>query len=252
MIPVAKPPPAGMPFVRGMVVSDLHLFAARSGGEARFAAVRDSLRELDVLVLNGDIFDFRWSCLADPATTQVAALAWLRDLATSLPDCRIHYVLGNHDCLAGFAQALADLADVLRNFQWHEYVLRLGSAVFVHGDCAHATMDAAGLDRYRQAWRHDRQRGRFAARAYLAADWLGLTRVAHQWHFPRGRTVGRVAHYLDDALPGWRATTRDCYFGHTHLPFAGHGHDGMLFHNTGSAIRGMSFKPAVFSTSNAS
>ena len=51
---------------------------------------------------------------------------------------------------------------------------------------------------------------------------------------------------LDDAMPGWRHTTRDCYFGHTHLPFTGYEHEGIVFHNTGSAIRGMSFRPLFF------
>lgn len=40
--------------------------------------------------------------------------------------------------------------------------------------------------------------------------------------------------------------TIDCYFGHTHIPFRGHHHEGVEFHNTGSAIRGMGFQPLEF------
>lgn len=234
---------------RGLVLSDLHGFARRSEGSALFASMRDGLRSVDILVLNGDIFDFRWSCLRDLETTQAAALDWLRDVSNDFPECEIHYVMGNHDCLATFQDGLATMAASQPRFQWHEYSLRLGSAVFLHGDCAHATMGAAALDRYRDIWRRDRQRGPLRAAAYACADRLGFTRLAHQWHFRRHQTVQRIGYYLDDAIPGWRHTTRDCYFGHTHLPFTGHEHEGVLFHNTGSAIRGMSFRPLSFEIS---
>jgi len=210
--------------------------------------LRDSLRALDVVVLNGDIFDFRWSTLSDLKATRAAAFCWLLGLADDLPACEIHFVMGNHDCHADFEGTLTLLETQLPNFHWHDTWLQLGSALFVHGDCAHATMDAAGFNGYRSVWRHDRQRGALAAAAYGCADRLGATRLAHAWHFPRERTLRRVAHYLDEALPYWRATTRDCYFGHTHLPFARHEHEGVVYHNTGSAIRGMPFRPAFFTT----
>ena len=231
---------------RGLVVSDLHVFARRSVGGAQFAALGDALRTVDILVLNGDIFDFRWSTLGDLEVTQTAALDWLRGVIHDFPGCEIHYVMGNHDCLATFQEGLVTLAASQPRFQWHEYSLRLGSAVFLHGDCAHATMGAAGLDRYRAVWRRDRQRGRLRAGVYACADRLGLTRLAHEWHFRRHQTVRRIIFYLDDAMPGWRHSTRDCYFGHTHLPFTGYEHEGIVFHNTGSAIRGMSFRPLFF------
>jgi len=63
--------------------------------------------------------------------------------------------------------------------RWHEHYLRLGPALFLHGDCAHEPMDPDGLRRYRAPWENDRQRGPFATGAYIAADHLGLTRLAH-------------------------------------------------------------------------
>jgi len=64
--------------------------------------------------------------------------------------------------------------------------------------------------------------------------------------YPQRETVERVAHYLDCAWPDWRGIVRDCYFGHTHLPFSNYRHGGVSFHNTGSAIRGMGFNPILF------
>ena len=231
---------------RGIVVSDLHLFARRSRGAARFENLREALTQVEVLVLNGDIFDFRWSTVGDGDRTVAAALDWLGMLAAGLPDCEIHYTVGNHDCTAAFKQGLASLADALPKFHWNEYLFRLGSRLFVHGDCAQRRMNHDGLIRFRNRWQRDWQWNPAMARAYECVDRLGITKRVHQLHFPRRRTVGRIAYYLDSSHPGWRETTRDCYFGHTHLPFADYTHDGIRFHNTGSAIHHLGFNPIRF------
>jgi UDP-2,3-diacylglucosamine hydrolase len=111
-------------------------------------------------------------------------------------------------------------------------------------------MDPNALDRYRNRWRQDRQRSRLRGAAYVYLDRFGITRIAHDWHFPRRKTIERVSYYLDHACPGWRDRTRHCYFGHSHLPFSNWEHDGIFFHNTGSAIRGMSFNPLFFEIPN--
>lgn len=231
---------------RGVVVSDLHFFARRSRAGDCFDSVRTSLASAQVLVLNGDIFDFRWSTLADVDSTLDAAIRWLRDLARDFPECEVHYVIGNHDCLTRFRERLDASRPALPRLQCHEQGLRLGDRLFLHGDCAHRWMDPTGLRHYREQWNNDRQHGRLTTTAYLAADRLRLTHAAHAGWFPRRDTVKRLAHYLDQAWPDWRRATRHCYFGHTHLPFSDYRHDGVVFHNTGSAIRGMGFNPIVF------
>jgi UDP-2,3-diacylglucosamine pyrophosphatase LpxH len=230
----------------GIVVSDLHLFAQRSRAMDCIKAIRPRLVTADILVLNGDIFDFRWSALPNVHATATAAIAWLRHLLESFPQCRIHYVIGNHDCLRLFRERLAALESDHARLQCHEHGVRLGNALFLHGDCTHRKMDPARLRRYRHCWDNDRQHGRLRTKAYLAVDCLGITRLTHAGWFPRSRTVKRIAHYLDHACPDWRQDLRDCYFGHTHLPFSDHEHEGVNFHNTGSAIRGMGFNPKNF------
>lgn len=236
--------------MRGLVLSDLHLFARRSEGDARFAALRPELTRASVLVLNGDIFDFRWSTLPDLTATHAAAGEWLEGLLHDLPTCEVRYVLGNHDCVRAFATRLDAISARQRRFAWHPYWLRLGPAIFVHGDCAQRTMDLDGLRAYRASWQSDPARpSRLAARLYAWADWLGVTRRIHEWQFPRRATVQRVASFIDSACPGWRSETQDCYFGHTHLPFSAYAQDGIRFHNTGSGIRGACFNPLTFTVS---
>lgn len=232
----------------GIVISDLHLFARRSRGLALFESLRARLCDAEVLVFNGDTFDFRWSTVTDRGTSVDSACEWLRQVAGDLPRCRIHLVLGNHDCLMDFQKGLDALAARLPpfQFQWHPYYARLGPALFVHGDCAQSARATHDLSRYRESWQRDRKRGALLTWAYQCVDRLGVTRLVHEWHFPRVKTIQRVAFYLDRACPGWRAETRDCYFGHTHLPFSNQAHEGIRFHNTGSAISKMGFHPICF------
>jgi UDP-2,3-diacylglucosamine pyrophosphatase LpxH len=234
----------------GLVISDLHLFARRSRGETRFASIRNQLHSTSVLVLNGDIFDFRWSTLGDGKRTLSAAIHWLRGLANDFPNCQIHFVVGNHDCTPAFLEALDELAAMLPRFQWYEYLLRLGPALFFHGDCAHRRMDDHGLSRFREHWQRDFRWSPALATAYEYVDRLGITRRVHEWHFPRRKTVERIAFYLDHVRPGWRKQTRDCFFGHTHLPFSNYEYEGIKFHNTGSAIHNLDFNPVFFETTH--
>lgn len=242
---IEKNPLEGMQ-TRGVVFSDLHLFSVRSAGVGCLESIRQQLELAQVIVLNGDTFDFRWSTLGNEENTILAALDWLRDLVARYPKAEIHFIVGNHDCLEAFTSRLDDLAVALPRFHWHEHALRLGSALFVHGDCAHRPMDAAGLEDYRRIWRYDKPRHRLLGRGYLIADRLGITWLAHRSHFSSAKTLTRLTWYLDRTVPDWRETTRDCYFGHTHLPLRDHERDGVRFHNTGSAIKGSPFAPREF------
>jgi UDP-2,3-diacylglucosamine hydrolase len=232
---------------RGIAISDLHLFARRSVGADCFESVRAQLSEVDVMILNGDVFDFRWSTLSSVNATISASIEWLRAVTAAFPRCEVHYVLGNHDCPAFFRAALSDLSHTLSRLHVHELGLRMGSALFIHGDCTHRRMDTAGLRQYRKSWDNERRYGASRAKVYLAGDRLGLTWLTHKGWFPRRHTVDRLMYYLDRTCPTWRNATRDCYFGHTHLPFSDHFQDGVTFHNTGSGIGGMGFNPRIFS-----
>jgi len=234
----------------GLVVSDLHLFARRSVGRELMRELLPDLKTARVLVLNGDIVDFRWSTCAHHEETLQRSLDWLGELIATLPGCEIHYVLGNHDCLAGFKPALSKLAHAHHRFHWHEYHLQLGDALFLHGDCTHWRMGKHDLQSYRDGWSRSRRRGKTATSAYRVFDRLGVTRLVHRWHFTLDRTLDRLTHHLDDAHVGWREQVRHCYFGHTHEPFDHFERGGVAFHNTGSAIRGLKFNPLPLSLDN--
>ncbi len=231
----------------GFVISDLHLFAKRSDGQDLFDSVRAKIAAVDVLVLNGDTFDFRWSQLAGEEETIAEAIRWLTALIGGLRvDQRLYVLHGNHDCHAGFAHALDELSATEPRLVVEPRHLILGRNMFLHGDGANWRMDRAGLDRFRDQWSRDRARGNIAARVYGFTDAIGVSKVFHRFYFPTGKTIQRIAFHLDEVQPDWRGEVESVFFGHTHCPFEGIEKDCIRFSNTGSGIRGMGFAPLDF------
>jgi len=220
----------------GYVISDLHLFAQRSVAEAYLPEIRAAAAEADFFVLNGDMFDFRWSVLPTVEDTVEAALEWLRDLISAHRQCRFFYILGNHDRLRLFTERLAALAAEEDNLQWVGSYLRIGTALFLHGDVRIAGARRLGFARPFR--RRVRQRGRFLSACYRAVVSVGVHRLIALTNRPR-RFARRILRALGAEHTGLTEGLTDVYFGHTHRPFTDYRYGGLTFHNTGSAIRGM-------------
>lgn len=227
---------------RGIVVSDLHLLSSRSEGQDRFGILSERLREVDTLVLNGDIFDFRWA-IRPHAESIPLAMDWLAGLRSEYPELEIHFIPGNHDCLPEFTTRV----EALRAISLHPRRLILGRNLFLHGDAATYRMNDRGFLKFRSPWENDRPRSRWKARFYDFYDAVKLTALTHQIWFRGDAAVRRIAWHLEETAPGWRDEIDHCYFGHTHLPIRDVRNGGVLFHNTGSGIRGMEFSPLEFS-----
>jgi len=192
----------------------------------------------DLLVLNGDIFDFRWSEHGTVQRTADAASGWVRALAHDHRDCQFMVIAGNHDNVPAYFEALDTLASEVANVSWTQYLMRLGSKVFLHGDVANRTMTQTDLERFRQHCEGMRPLGRGPNVAYDVATAIGLHRVVPHL-IPRPVAMRRLLAYLGDALPSGADDVRDVYFGHTHAPFEEQNYRGVRFHNAGAAIKGM-------------
>ena len=219
---------------RGHVVSDLHLFAHRSDGPKHLQMMSRLAQDADFLVLNGDIVDFKWTTLACSESTARVGVDWLASLVTAAPNCELFYVLGNHDRVAFFAKHLESLAAESPRFHWHPTHLRIGSCLFLHGDLV---FDRTCPDPFGMAMRPtQRVRGMAANLGYRAVIATRAHRMAHPFFHPR-RCARRITHCLERAHPDLADGLTDVYFGHTHRPFTDFRHNGLLFHNTGSAVR---------------
>ena len=223
----------------GSVISDLHLFTHRSDGARCADEIRQGLGESDFFVLNGDIFDFRWSIFPTLDETLDAAEAWLTEALAVNPNCQVHYVMGNHDCPARFAVHLEELAQRTPNFNWHPSHVRIGSNLFLHGDLP---ISLRPCDPFHRTPGHiERRKGKLLNMAYLALISTRLHRITDRLHSP-ARCAQRIHQSLTSDRTGLAEGLTDVYFGHVHYVMRDFKYNGLSFHNTGSAVRHLKSK----------
>lgn len=216
----------------GFVVSDLHLFAERSRAHHILKDLHDAAAAGEFLVLNGDIFDFKWSSLDSHEETVQMAADWISGLVKRHPHCQFHYVLGNHDAYAPFAHRLDALGQEWTNLTVHPTHVRLGDCLFLHGDLAMGR----DTDPFRRRLVEEETiKGGNANRAYNLFVGLHAHRLIDLAH-SRFLVPRRIHRCLLEAGNPVIEGVRHIYFGHTHAPFSEHTYKGVVFHNTGSAI----------------
>jgi len=220
---------------KGYVISDLHMFARWSHPRKYVKQMHQAARGADFFVLNGDIFDLRWSILPDVEATIDAAIDWLGEFANAHPNCTVYYILGNHDAFEGLASRVDDLARKTKNLQWRPAYLRMGGVLFTHGDLF---------------WRgerssFDRSLPTSAVRITRVIGWayhlihtIQATRVFHAM-WPAMRCARHIERSLANAPKELTDGITDIYCGHTHTAVSDFVHNGLTFHNTGSGIRGL-------------
>lgn len=224
----------------GYVVSDLHLFTGRSVAEEHMGQLHAAADEADFFVLNGDTVDFRWSVLPTTQQTIDAADEWIRELTGRHPKCRFVLILGNHDNVVSLADHLTALADELDNFDWHSSHVRIGTALFLHGDLVR-NGSGKGLSN-RPLDRAKYHAGAVLHLCYDLAIALRLHLLYSLIHRPK-RFAKRILQALRTEPNGLGDALTDVYFGHTHIPLHDYRVGGLTFHNTGSAVRGLRFSP---------
>lgn len=233
------------PRQQGFVISDLHLFTSRTNAHRWQERMHAAAAEADYFVLNGDIVDFRWSELPGVEPTAAAAEDWLDELCSAHPGCDFYYVLGNHDGLEAFAARLENLAQRRENFHWHASHVRIGRSLFLHGDLPIHACGEDPLDRPLLPSRPAKGRG--LRTAYRLAFAVRIQRLITLWMGPKN-SARRILHALKTYHPELAGELRDVYFGHIHRVFQDFQHEGIRFHNTGCALRGLQCKPLTVCT----
>ncbi len=216
-------------------VSDLHLFSHRTRGHLIEADIVAAARRSRVCVLGGDIFDFKWSSLPSTAATVNAAVAWLKRLIEQVPECQFHFVLGNHDDHPALVAQLPGLATAYTNFYWDRFYLRLGDAIFLHGDAADHRVSVDVLRIRRERFSHDPRR-KWAHGLYTLVVRTHLHRVIPLAVYPPATVANRLLKYLREIGHGPENGVRQVCFGHTHRPVQDYHWGGLVFHNGGAPI----------------
>ncbi len=223
-------------------VSDLHLMANRSAGDRYLVHIERAAAAAMHFVFGGDIFDFRWATTRSAEEAIERAEGWLARLVSDCPECRFHFVLGNHDYHEAFIHRLDALHRRCANLDWHRFFARLGGSVFLHGDVADRMMTAQTLAAHRSRWLHHKRRGPMMSRLYDLVVLAGLHKPLPHIVYPKRRVARRILRYLDDVGHGPSSGVRNVYFGHVHRTFSEYRYGGVTFHNGGAPIKGLRFR----------
>ena len=229
----------------GATISDLHLFSHHSRPERYFAQIDETVRGARLFVLNGDIFDFKWSEHGGFSRSVEVAEHFLEELVRQHPRCRFQVVLGNHDAVPPYIEVLQKLEERHANLFWHEFACIAENRVFLHGDVINAGSSNSALRRFR-------------SRLQVPANGHPLQRMAHSaihrshvpWAaykvLPNRILAARILAYLNNEH--WLNGTpiRHVHFGHTHCAFEDFQFRGYYFHNSGSATHGSRLRVVKF------
>lgn len=222
-------------------VSDLHLFASRSSAHTHFDALIQASRQSDRCILGGDIFDFRWSQYRNAEATADAAISWLHEFLESTGDCKVHFLLGNHDDHPLLHYRLPELAAEFPRFEWSRFYYRLGDTLFLHGDVADKKSSATALEQQRNQFKHG-TRSPIHHRLYDMAVRANLHLLPPTAAYPKRKVARRILNYMHLIGQGPDAGVRHVCFGHTHRPVDNYHLEGITFHNCGAPIGSGKFR----------
>lgn len=232
-------------------VSDLHLLSPRSMAQKWMPAIEAACRDSRLIVLGGDIFDFRWATLGGHQASLAAARKWLDNFLISHAHATVVYVMGNHDSHPDLQALLEDLSQLHSHFVWREDSYQVADCLFCHGDILDAGSQAK-LTSYRSRFQHERQASRAAHGLYDAAVAMRLHRtIPKLFHRPRA-TCRRLRDLLQiNQSPTTSAVpvVQRVFFGHTHVPIYELQVDGIAYFNPGASLRHMNFAPIQFELS---
>lgn len=223
------PPPA-----LGAVVSDFHLLTNRSTAHHYLESLHVTVYEVDVVLLNGDIFDFQWSTHGGFAPSVQIAQEWLSELILPHPDTTFLILLGNHDSIPLYRELLQKLSDLHPRVFWYEDYVRLGTSLFLHGDALH-TRNRQELDLYRAKFNQQLKKHPLLHSGYHMLARIGGLR-AFTSTVSRRRCARQLLRYLRTEAPLPLDQVEDVYFGHVHMPFRDFEYKGFRFHNTGASL----------------
>ncbi len=228
--------------MRCFFLSDLHLFSRRTDFGRYEATLERAADRADMVVLGGDIFDFKWSCYRSLDATIEKAVEWVAGLTDRHPKCSFYYLLGNHDSHPRFVSALDRLVFGKPNLQWQPYWLRFGQTVFLHGDVLDGGMDHREVDERRKKHSGEPVPEAYRHWLYDVAVQVKVHRAVATFARRRAWVLKKLSRYLSEQGIDAGQGVRDVYFGHTHRPMSAIRYDGLVFHNGGACIKGLPFR----------
>jgi len=219
----------------GFVVSDLHIFTEWTSVESYMHKISHAAASANFFVLNGDIFDFKWSTLKTSNETASQAINWLLQICKNAPNCKFYYVLGNHDAHIKMPPLLRKLTHNLNNFNWSPTHFFLGSHLFLHGDLLLTLKKTSPFNRPNEKYLKAEPKHRMLSKGYNIAIGMGAHKLVTNMIKTHKCAAYSYKVLNKYPLPDMKFVS-DVFIGHTHVAFSNYKYKNLVFHNTGSAV----------------
>lgn len=224
----------------------MHLFSHHARPDRYFQVIEQAADRSSIFVLNGDIFDFKWSHHGVFTRSVLAARSHIEQTVAGHPDCQFVVILGNHDAVPAYVDTLKELEQEHPNLTWREFAFVFENRIFLHGDVIHAGCSNHAIRQFRSrlqqpARGHSLQRMMHSAMYHSRVPWAAYRLL------PNRILASRILSYLrhEDYLTN--SAIDHIYFGHTHCAFEDFRYKGFTFHNTGAAVHGSILRVVTFS-----
>lgn len=236
----------------GLIISDTHFFAKRSRNVLLEEKLFSKLKDTDFLVLNGDIFDFRWSQYPSLRESVDHAHAWIVQILESFKKLKIIYILGNHDYSHLFIEGLNHLKKEYAGFNFFKYFAYTENCLFLHGDCVNHFTSFEAHQEYRNRWANGKRWLSIMEIGYETLDFFHLPRLIHTVKYAKQHVAKRILHFIQLLPEDNLSQIKNIYFGHTHLPMESFLWDHHVFANSGSTIKGFQWRIIPFTLKESS
>ncbi|MCP4346834.1 MAG: hypothetical protein GY795_15065 [Desulfobacterales bacterium] len=226
----------------GFVISDLHIFRDPHIFDSSYRYICQLAAKADLIVLNGDIFDFEWSQSNIEKTVHYST-AWIKELIIGFPNCSFVFISGNHDCDPLFAENMHVLEEEYQNIKYREEYYVIENKLFLHGDIIHVNRLFHNLRQWRLLYRTARLKTKHFRHIYLRIIPTKVSTATYNFFHHKERIFDKLILYIQNNIQG---AVTEIYFGHIHVYFEKYAYKGYVFNNPGAAIKDMQFKAVQF------
>lgn len=221
--------------MKASVVGDLHLFAKRSNGEVIFDSLSEVTKGSDIIIICGDLFDFRWSSFKTLEESFKSAAGRITSLLKNI-DIPVVYILGNHDGIEGFQSYLNSLKEKFNNFKWYDDSYKLGDTLFIHGDIP---LKSEGKSVRGRKFKSDEKiYSPFMSWGYTLFTRLKIISL-YRGLFKKSSPLPLIHNAVE--LDSDYKEVKRVIFGHTHFALNSSVFKGREYHNCGTPMSGFNF-----------
>jgi UDP-2,3-diacylglucosamine pyrophosphatase LpxH len=221
-----------------LVISDLHLLSERSIFTLNLQPLYNIISNKNILVLNGDIFDLKWSIIKKEKVSEYINAFFKK--CSELAD-EVYFIYGNHESYTEQKILIENAVKNLDNVKTYEHYFIFNEHFFTHSDLEIGKKPARSF----KPKMH--YKNKTISKIYGFIIFLRIGNLVAKF-FTANYCAPKLHSHNKSIIE--QNNIKNVYFGHTHLPFNNYIYNEITFSNTGSAVKYMGFNPIIVEYEN--